>query len=244
MAVEIPNIACGGKDNYDTRMVRNRLKIINANCDSLENKTVLDVGCAYGGQTILIAQQSGMLYAIDFEEHKVEYFKKKLSETDISNISVDVGDAQALKFDDEFFDIVTAIEVLDHVESEEKVLNELNRVLKKDGTLVMVVPNKWWIFETHGANLPLLKWNRVPFFSWLPKKIHDRWAKARIYSKSNIRKLLINQGFKINSMTYLTAPMDEVKNPTIQKFLRSTIFRGTSTRHGILSTAIIVTASK
>ena len=33
---------------------------------------------------------------------------------------------------------------------------ECLRVLKPGGRFIISVPNKWWIFETHGADLPLL----------------------------------------------------------------------------------------
>ena len=91
----------------------------------------------------------------------------------------------------EKFDRIISFEVIEHLSNESGVQYYFDS-LKDDGILAITVPNKWWIFETHGANLPLLPWNRVPFFSWLPKFIHERFANARIYTKKRIKKLLEN----------------------------------------------------
>ena len=59
-------------------------------------------------------------------------------------------------------DVLTSFTVLEHVHDERETLAEFRRLLNPGGRLVLTVPNKWWIFETHGADLPLLPWNRVP----------------------------------------------------------------------------------
>ena len=99
-------------------------------------------------------------------------------------------------------------------------------------------------FETHGAHLPLLPWNRVLFFSWLPKKIHNRFAKARIYTKTGICRLLEDEGFNILSVHYITAPMDVIKWKWLKYLLQKTIFSGDTTIFPILSTSVMVICKK
>jgi hypothetical protein len=106
------------------------------------------------------------------------------------------------------------------------------------------VPNKWWIFETHGARLPLLPWNRVPFFSWLPRPLHGRWANARIYTKRRIKKLLETHGFEVLSMQYVTAPMDVVKWKPLKNFLRKFVFNSDTTRVPFKAVSIFISARK
>src|SRR5207247_1410784 len=101
------------------------------------------------------------------------------------------------------------------------------------------VPNKAWIFETHGARLPLLPWNRVPFFSWLPKSIHDRYANARIYSKREITGILSKHHLNIKHAEYITAPMDVVSIGWLKRFLRSTVFVNDTTPIPFFSTSIL-----
>ncbi len=110
--------------------------------------------------------------------------------------------------------------------------------------MVISVPNKWWIFETHGARLPLLPWNRVPFFSWLPRVIHERYAYARIYTKSRIIRVLQKAGYEILRVVYVTAPMDVLKKGRLKQFLLKYIFKNDSTNIPFKSTSILVVARK
>jgi 2-polyprenyl-3-methyl-5-hydroxy-6-metoxy-1,4-benzoquinol methylase len=137
-----------------------------------------------------------------------------------------------------------SFEVLEHVDSEARALAEIDRVLKPGGDLVLSVPNKGWIFETHGAHLPLLPWNRVPFFSWLPPAIRRRFARARIYRRRDIISILKEHAFDIMSADYITAPMDIVRNRTLQRLLRTYLFKGDVTGCTLLSTSILVHSRK
>ena len=118
------------------------------------------------------------------------------------------------------------------------------RCLKPGGVLAISVPNKWWIFETHGAYLPLLRWNRVPFLSWLPQFIHRRIARARNYKKSDILYVLKQAGLEIVNAHYITAPMDRLRPPRLQQLARHWLFRASSTSVPFLAPSILVVARK
>jgi ubiquinone/menaquinone biosynthesis C-methylase UbiE len=210
----------------------------NFQADSL----LLDIGSGNAGQTEFFARHTRLSLGLDLQISRLNGFQRDLQKRGISNITLLGGNAQQLPFHDGSFDYLTCFEMLEHVQSEQQTLSEIKRVLKPGGTLIMSVPHRWWVFETHGANLPLLPWNRVPFFSWLPTKIHDRWARARIYTQREIQDQLMRTGFGDIETRLLTAPMDVVKNPTIQKLLRSTIFTGDTTRIPLLASTIFVYA--
>jgi hypothetical protein len=141
------------------------------------------------------------------------------------------------------FDRLISFEVIEHLPSESNLVNYRDSL--NPGALAAIsVPNKWWIFETHGAKLPLLPWNRVPFFSWLPRFIHERFAHARIYTKSRIKTLLEKYGFEVLRMQYVTAPMDVVKWSPLQKFLRGTLFRRDTTTVPFKAVSIFIVARR
>ncbi len=152
---------------------------------------------------------------------------------------VDVVKTQAT----EQFDRIISFEVIEHL-SDESGLKFYFDSLKDDGILAITVPNKWWIFETHGANLPLLPWNRVPFFSWLPRPIHERFSNARIYTKKRIEQLLEKHGFTITSSTYITAPMDVLPKGKLKDWVINNIFNTDTTKVPFMSTSIFVVAKK
>ena len=56
------------------------------------------------------------------------------------NLPVDVGDATSLDFPDRSFDLVLAIEVLEHIPNPERALREIARVAKSD--VVVSVPRE------------------------------------------------------------------------------------------------------
>ena len=173
-------------------------------------------------------------------EQKYQYNKSKKME----NCTANIHDIDNDIVNDSYYQRAISFEVLEHVKDEQLTLSNIYKSLNHDALFAISVPNKWWIFETHGAYLPLLSWNRVPFFSWLPKKIHSRFAKARIYTKKDICRLLKKQGFNILGAHYVTAPMDAIKWIWLKNILRKTIFRTDTTIIPILSTSIMVICKK
>jgi ubiquinone/menaquinone biosynthesis C-methylase UbiE len=185
---------------------------------------LLDIGIGNASQTEFFARHAKSSFGIDLQVSRLVEFRRDLMQRGIFNIHFLGGNAESLSFKNNIFDFVTCFEVLEHVENQLNALKEILRVLKPGGTIILSVPHRWWIFETHGASLPLLPWHRVPFFSWLPKNVHDRWARARIYTQKEISEILDSVGFEDVRTVLLTAPMDVVKNRSIQKLLRRTIF--------------------
>jgi ubiquinone/menaquinone biosynthesis C-methylase UbiE len=207
----------------------------------------IDVGCGNGAQTVLFAKHFNPWLGLDVEEERLQEFRHELSRENYGlgfDNRIERYDGNRIPAHDNSADFLTCIEVVEHTESDTATIAELYRVLKPGATAVITVPNKWWVFETHGANLPVLPWNRVPFFSWLPKKLHSKFAKARIYRKSEIEGMLKNAGFKIGKSVYVTAPMDMIKNPALQRAVRSAVFGKDETKLPILATSVMLIVTK
>jgi len=68
---------------------------------------------------------------------------------------------EQLPFKDSF-DIVTCWDVLEHVQDPERVLREINRVLKSQGRLFITVVNKYAIRDPH---------YHLAFINWLPNSV-------------------------------------------------------------------------
>lgn len=206
---------------------------------------LLDFGCGSGAQTVTFASDVRLIVGADVEPRFLRGCVERMRAVGVDPRGVAVRyDGHTLPLSSASVDVVVTFEVLEHVADEERSLAEIHRVLAAGGRLCMTVPNRWWIFETHGADLPLLPWNRVPFFSWLPKRVHDRWARARNYRRREILARLREHGFEIESSAYVTAPMDVVRSSTLKRWLRRTIFRGDTTDLPMLATAILVIARK
>jgi SAM-dependent methyltransferase len=204
----------------------------------------LDFGCGNGAQSVLFRDCFDTLFGADIDESYLEHFAAAAQAPGRAVMTPLFCRDGVVPLPDGAVDCLLSFEVLEHVEDEALALREWRRLLRAGGKLIVTVPNRWWIFETHGADLPLLRWNRVPFYSWLPRRLHDRHARARIYRQRDIIQRLDQAGFRVETACRVTAPMDVVSWRPLRNLLRRTIFRRDSTRVPMLATAILVVAHR
>jgi ubiquinone/menaquinone biosynthesis C-methylase UbiE len=102
---------------------------------------ILDVGCG-GGKTVnRLAQHAalGKVFGIDYSADMVEYSKKVNKKLIAENrVEIVEGSVEKMGFSDDFFDLVTAIETYYFWPSFAGALQEIKRVLKPGGKLLIV----------------------------------------------------------------------------------------------------------
>lgn len=202
----------------------------------------VEIGCGNGASMILLAPHFKKIDGLEYYEgHKPE-FQNLLKAYPYNNLNFYCTNIEQTKPERQY-DRMISFEVYEHLQYESSISYYYD-ILKPGGMAAITVPNKWWIFETHGARLPLLPWNRVPFFSWLPRCLHERWANARIYTKSRISKILTDAGFEVESCTYITAPMDVLKEGWLKRILLKYIFNSPTTSIPFKSTSIFIVVRK
>lgn len=229
------HVALGKPASYGDFVLERRVRLLDA-MGPFRGTRLLDVGCGNGAQTLRVLDRFEEVVALDVVPEHLEVLRSNVPLG--ARCRTVLYEGGPMPFPDASFDTVLSIETLEHVTDERQTLAEIHRVLASDGRLFISVPNKWWIFETHGARLPLLPWNRVPFFSWLPRSLHSRWARARIYTRGDVEARLEEAGFRVEETRYLMAPMDAARPRWLANALRRSLFAGTSTRVPILSTSI------
>ncbi len=206
---------------------------------------LVDFGCGNGAQTSLFVPWFETVTGVDVEPEflagfnqriRAEGWTKQVSTTPLVDGVIPLADGCA--------DVVTSFTVLEHVPAEQAALSEMRRVLRPGGRLVISVPNRWWIFETHGADLPLLPWNRVPLVSWWPKALHDRWARARIYRQREIIKIVEAAGFTVTDSLRMTAPLDMIRWASLRHLVRHVFFGSDRASIPFLATEILVSAER
>jgi ubiquinone/menaquinone biosynthesis C-methylase UbiE len=102
---------------------------------------ILDVGCGGGATVSRLAQRAvmGKVFGIDYSADMVEYSKKVNKKLIAQNrVEIIEGSVVKMHFSDNLFDLVTAIEVYYFWPNFFEVLQEIKRVLKPDGKLLMV----------------------------------------------------------------------------------------------------------
>lgn len=106
--------------------------IQNLKCKT-QNLKILDVGCGTGANLEMLAK-FGDTTGVDVSEEALSLCKERGFE------NVRSASAESLPFDDENFDFVTALDVVEHLDDDVTGLKEMNRVLKKDGKALFFVP--------------------------------------------------------------------------------------------------------
>ena len=101
----------------------------------------LDVGCGVTPVARWFASKGCHAYGIDVDENTIKYLQNSKSYLHDPKINFSCQDMTSLNFNDNTFDLVTSISVLEHLRhpSDSKAISEMLRVLRPGGLLVMTV---------------------------------------------------------------------------------------------------------
>jgi len=120
------------------RQIANELESLS----NLKKGKILEIGCGNCRNLLIFAKKGFECYGIDFSNEMIKYAEEFCRSNNI-NVNLKIANAEKLPFKDNYFDYALFIAVLHHVENRDKALSELKRVLKKDGTALITVWNKW-----------------------------------------------------------------------------------------------------
>jgi uncharacterized protein (TIRG00374 family) len=117
----------------------------------LKDKKILNVGCGHLLiDDVYLAMHGADVTGIDYTPSKIEIAKEKVEKVkamfpqrDIK-LKTGIGDGRKLDFPDNHFDIVVSYSAIEHMESKEdraKAVEEMARVVKPQGVVVITGPN-------------------------------------------------------------------------------------------------------
>lgn len=117
----------------------------------LENKTVLDIGSGLGGKLIYYAEKSAKsITGIDIRTASCMESRQLAIRKNLDKIVVVNGDAGALPFKKNYFDLIVSINVFEHLNDIVSTLKECKRVLRPKGLLFLHFPP---FYSPWGAHL-------------------------------------------------------------------------------------------
>jgi len=114
---------------------------------------ILDVGCGTGSHLELYQRYGCNLYGLDLSPSMLEFARKRLG----NNAQLDLGNATDMPYKDNKFDLVISMLALHEMtpETRQRVLSEIQRVLKEDGHILLIdfhpgsyKPLQGWISKT------------------------------------------------------------------------------------------------
>jgi ubiquinone/menaquinone biosynthesis C-methylase UbiE len=105
----------------------------------VKGKTVLDIACGSGYGTKLLAKNAKKVYGVDIAPEVVEYAQENYG---VPNAEYLVGDGESIPLEDNTVDVVISFETIEHIKHYTQFLEEVRRVLKDEGLLVLSTPNE------------------------------------------------------------------------------------------------------
>ena len=100
-------------------------------------KNILDIGCGYGNFMHFAQAKGYNVSGVDYSAEKIE-IAKNLGLANLYHGTID----SFIKDNDKKWDLVTLLDVLEHLDNPAKLISEVNSLLKMKGYLAVAVPNR------------------------------------------------------------------------------------------------------
>lgn len=152
-----------------------------------KEKDILDVGCGWAVLSSYLANKGYNVTAIDNSQIELEFAQETINRYKVP-VTLKLGDAQRLDFPDESFDLVIYEEMLEHLDLPLAALQEVRRVLRPGGKIILSIPNN------KSPRMRLCRW------LGLKKRIYNPDHK-QVFDCNSISKLVNQAGFRIISLT-------------------------------------------
>ena len=134
---------------------------------------ILDVGCGTGANLLMLSKY-GDAEGVDVSEDALAFCRERGLE------QVKLGAAEKLPYDDATFDLVTALDVVEHLDDDLAGLREMRRVLRPGGRVLLFVPTFMFLWGVQD----------------------DVSNHRRRYRLPELRRVLEQAGFEIERTTY------------------------------------------
>ena len=166
------------EDDYWWNVGRRKIlsDLINEHSENAKNLEILDVGCGSGGTSTAFLQ-FGNVTGTDFSHLALKIAKNKGLTNVVRSSSI------SLPLQSEKFDIITILDVIEHIQDDKSVLKEIWRLLKPNGIVIVTVPAFQFLWSEHDIVS----------------------SHVRRYNKSTINMILNQSQFKIIKSSYFVS---------------------------------------
>ncbi len=117
-------------------------QLVREQIGNVSGQRILEVACGHGGYVKELASAGALVTGCDFSLAALRVGKEKLRAlANGTSAELIQGDAQALPFGDESFDLVVSCETIEHVPDVRRALREMWRVARPGAKLFLTTPN-------------------------------------------------------------------------------------------------------
>lgn len=113
-----------------------------------KNGSMVDIGCGTGASLSLFKEFSGDVVGLDTSEEALAYCRVR----GFNNVKK-IEDASRTNLPDHSAQLVTLLDVLEHIKNEAETLKEIKRILAPEGLLLIIVPAYQFLWSEHDVAL-------------------------------------------------------------------------------------------
>ncbi len=106
----------------------------------VKGRAVLDIACGEGYGSAMLARDAASVIGVDVSAEAVLHAKEAYAS--VPGLEFQVGNAASIPLPDNSFDVVVSFETIEHHDKHQEMIDEIRRVLKPDGVLVISSPNR------------------------------------------------------------------------------------------------------
>jgi SAM-dependent methyltransferase len=215
---DLGKAALRGEPSYVWRAGQDRRMrmILSAAQDHLPGR-MLENGCGVGMYLEHLAPHVGSIIGLEYEPERAQQAQNRVP-------NVVIAEGEQLPFEPLAFDTILSHEVLEHVRDDRTSVEEMVRVLKPGGIILLFVPNRGYPFETHGIYLNgHYHFGNIPLINYLPSRWRNRLAPhVRVYSKGDLERLFTHLPVQFRQREIIFGAYDNIisRFPTLGRFLR------------------------
>ena len=220
-ARNLDKAALRGEPSYVWRAGQERRlqMIVTAAGDRLMGR-VLENGCGVGIYLQHLTPRAGSIVGLEFDDERVR--EARTHSQNLIN-----GASEQLPFSTASFNVILSHEVLEHVRDDHRSVEEMVRVLKPGGVIVLFVPNLGYPYETHGIYWRgRYRFGNIPLVHYLP----SRWRQwlvphVRAYSTHDLQQLFRQLPVNVLEQKIIFGAYDNIiyRFPTLGRVLRDVL---------------------
>ncbi|MCH8622380.1 glycosyltransferase [Undibacterium sp. TS12] len=118
-------------------------------CNLARGKQVLDIASGEGYGSAMLAEHAAQVIGVDISVEAVEHAQGRYRKP---NLEYRVGSCAAIPLDDSSVDLVVSFETIEHHDQHQEMMQEIRRVLRPDGVLLISSPDKLYYSDIPGAH--------------------------------------------------------------------------------------------
>jgi 2-polyprenyl-3-methyl-5-hydroxy-6-metoxy-1,4-benzoquinol methylase len=170
---------------------------------------LLDIGCGMGIFLSMAKEKGWEVSGVDISDYAISFARERFG------LDCFAGKLKDAKFPDNYFDVITLWDVIEHFEGPLEELEEIKRILADDGIILFDTPNAeslmrliaHWTYRATGG-----------LFKYPVKKLYHQFH-LYYFSPRTLRMLLNKAGFEIIVMRKKTIPITKARGNRLEKLI-------------------------